>query len=388
MSITASSSAALAAGLRPLTAAELTRLDWLRTQLRSSGADVDDAAALEALVDASRAGWARSGSATVPDGMVAALAVGLGDALVARAPGSSWVLRTVEGSSGPAVVDATGQAVVLPFEDLRARWVEGRAAWVTGYVRAAAVHLGGAPHVVPQPHPQPAGEAIDADPATSESASTAPPATPAPAAAVEALHAPGQPTAPWTGPTTVAGATRLPSRAGGSAGSPVPGAAPAPAPGLAPAPTPTPTAVPARRPTRPDDLPEPPSAAVQDLVLRALEHGLEAVVEGGQSLPLAVVPRAGRWHVERFPGGALDDARGWLAGSGAPCAALAWVGELDGDAAVLAEASDAGRAGLVVGHRFVRPDAPGPEAARRHAHDQAAEPVGDLVLLGQSAPVV
>jgi hypothetical protein len=139
---------------------------------------------------------------------------------------------------------------------------------------------------------------------------------------------------------------------------------------------------------RPDDLPEPPSTTVQDLVLRALEHGLEAVVEGADALPLAVVPRAGRWHVERFPGGALDDARGWLAGAAAPCGALAWVGDLDGDVAVLAEASDAGRAGLVVGHRFAPRAEPAAGAARRRARLHAAEPVGDLVLLGQSAPVV
>lgn len=446
MTITASSPAALAAGLRPLTADELARLDWLRTQLRSSGADVSDATALGALVDASRAGWVRSASTTVPDGMVAALAVGLGDALVARAGGASWVLRTVEGSSGPAVVDATGQAVVLPFEDLRSRWVEGRTAWVAGYVDAASAHLRVVEPVVPQPHPRPADEGAAPAPAPLPSRAAASGAGPllsqagaagaqslpgrVPAGGADALPRRGaEPApaaehpvaAPAAGPATPTGWQPMPvaggaphglprrgetaptvARPGGtptatplgaSAAHPAAGvveppatAGPTPIVAVASASAPGPAVQPDVRPARPADLPEPPSAAVQDLALRALEEALEVALSGGDALPLAVVPGGDRWQVRRFPGSTAADVRGWLTGSGAPCAALAWVGLIDGEVAVLAEASDAGRPGLTVGHRFAPRDEP--DSGRRHARAQAAEPVGDLVLLGPSAPVV
>jgi hypothetical protein len=448
VTITASSSAALAAGLRPLTADEHARLDWLRQQLRASGAQVGDAAALGALVDASHAGWTRSGSATVPDGMVAALAVGLGDVLVARARGASWVLRTVEGSSGPAVVDATGQAVVLPFEDLRARWVEGRVAWVPGYVDAASAHLqpteptapaepaaliaSAAPTAptaprVPQPHARPVDErtpTAPAAPAAAAAESTPAPLTPVtawqpapdlrpaalprrtgPSELAPNLVAPGEP-AP-SAPAPSEPAPGLVASGLVASGEPGPGllapgplapdllvpAALRPASAAGPEPAavavipPTPTAPGgAARPERPADLPEPPSAVVQDLVLRALEEALEVAMVGGDALPLAVVPADDRWQVRRFPGSTADDVRGWLASSGASRAALAWVDQLDGGAAVVAEASDAGRPGLVVGHRFVARDAPVQQ--RRHARPQVAEPVGELVLLGQSPPLV
>ncbi|MBO3100836.1 hypothetical protein [Cellulomonas fengjieae] len=129
-------------GVRRLTADELAHLDRARTYLRSSGTDVADAHAVGTLLHGARSGWAAGPPAPVPQAMVMALGVGVGDLVVARVPGARWALRTAGDAPTPAVVSASGQDAALPLADVAARWQAGCGPqWVAEYVAAAAAHL-------------------------------------------------------------------------------------------------------------------------------------------------------------------------------------------------------------------------------------------------------
>ncbi|MGN8247208.1 hypothetical protein ACTHAM_000880 [Cellulomonas soli] len=116
----------------------------------------------------------------------------------------------------------------------------------------------------------------------------------------------------------------------------------------------------AHRPRTPDELPSHPSAAVQDLALRALAQAVEDVVPaGGPLAPFAMVDDGTQVGIRRFTEPGL--ARGWVRATGALRAAIAWQGRLNepadprdgnGRDAVFVEACDSGRPGFVVAHRY------------------------------------
>ena len=87
LSVPASGAHATPPGVRPLTADELGHLDRARAYLRASGADLTDLDAVGALLHATRTRWAAEPDAPVPQAMVMALGVGVGDLVVARVPG-------------------------------------------------------------------------------------------------------------------------------------------------------------------------------------------------------------------------------------------------------------------------------------------------------------
>lgn len=312
-----------AAGMRALTPNERQHLDGLRAHVRSAAVDTTSADAVGTFVHRTYTAWASSGSA-VPEGLVAALGVALGDLVVAGAPGARWMMRTAGAGLTPAVVSLSGHAAVLPLDDVRARWDTGCAAgWGAGYIAAAAAHLTEEPTTaaptVPTPRP---------------SAETA--TLPAPAATTSRPDAP-------------------------HAAAPV---------------------EPAARPRTPAELPYPPSPSAQELALRALDRMLDAVAADPSPRPFAVVESGGRADVEEF-----DDtpaARAWVRASGASSAVVAWVGVLpdDGAPAVLVEACDARRPSLRAAHEFAPARSAGTGRAR------PARPVGEPVVLGNGAPLL
>lgn len=137
------------------------------------------------------------------------------------------------------------------------------------------------------------------------------------------------------------------------------------------------------QPRTPSDVAHPPSWEAQDLALRALEHAVDAVVpQGGPLAPFAMVHDGVQVHWQQFDGDhgqAQVQARLWVRGSGGLRAAVAWAGRLAADGeqhdAVFVEASDRGRPGIVVAHRFV--DRPG-----------AAQALGEPVILEQPGPLL
>ena len=139
-------------------------------------------------------------------------------------------------------------------------------------------------------------------------------------------------------------------------------------------------------PRTPAELPYPPSPAVQDIALGALEHALDAILSDGPDVhPFALVDGGAGPEVRDFdgtPDEAQRTARAWVRASGASRGAVAWFGSLltdDADAtpAVLVEASDAHEPSLLVAHRYV-PATPAGEGRAR-----AARPLGDPIILGQ-----
>jgi len=343
LSAPASGVQVIAPGMRALTPAEGAHLDHARASLRSSGVDVTSAAALGALLHRSRTSWAASGASAPPQAMLLALGVGVGDLVVAGAPGARWALHQGADQPTPAVVSASGEDAALPLTDVRARWLTGcTPAWVSEYVASAAAHL-----------------LLGADPAQPDVAPTAPSAAYVPTAHAPSAHRESSPPAPApSGPT-------------GS--------------------VPTPRAAADDAPRTPADLPYPPSPAAQDLALGALEHALDAVLASGTAQPFALVDggAAGGPQVRPFEGGAAQaqaTARAWVRTSGAARAAVAWYGRIPSDAgdqpAVLVEASDARQPSLVVAHRYTPATPAGqgrPRPARAH---------GDPVVLGQGAPLL
>jgi hypothetical protein len=147
-------------GMRPLAPSEEAHLERLRDFLTASRVDVTSPRAVGALVDAQLARWQAAGAGELPDAMLAAFGVGIGDLVRAAAPGSHWVLRTSAERPGPALLAAEGSAAVVPLDDVRSRWSAGTRDWVPGYVAAAAQHLAGsageAPPSAPAPAPEPA----------------------------------------------------------------------------------------------------------------------------------------------------------------------------------------------------------------------------------------
>lgn len=330
---TSPAQAATMTGLRPLTVGEQGHLDSLRAHVQRSRTDVTDVADVARLVHETFTGWADDAGAAVPEGVVAALGVVVGDLVVARAPGAHWVLRTAGPTPTPCVVSSDGEAAVLPLDDIRARWDIGVTPdWASGYVAAAAAHL-----------------AVSGLP--TEDADDAP-----------AFEVPQQ--------RTPAPAATLPRRT----------AAPA-ADEAAASPTGFRT---------PGDLPEPPSPATQDLGLRALEHALDAVLGGECPLVTFAMTHDGTHRVvQTFPGDSresADRARAWVRGSGAVSAVVAWEGELPGDEpgthAVVVEASSPGRPSMVVGHRYAPAKTGGEGRAR------AARAVGEPMIVGQGDPLL
>lgn len=331
---TSPAQAATVPGLRPLTVGEQGHLDSLRAHVRRSRTDLTDVADVARLVHETYTGWADDAGAAVPEGVVAALGVVVGDLVVARAPGAHWVLRTAGPTPTPCVVSPDGEAAVLPLDDIRARWDIGVTPdWASGYVTAAAAHL-----AVSGLH---AEDAVDGGPA---------------------FEVPQQ--------RTPAAASSLPRRTAPQADE----AAAAPASGY----------------RTPGDLPEPPSPAAQDLGLRALEHALDAVLGGECPLVTFAMTHDGVQRVVRtFPGDSresADEAREWIRSSGAVCAVVAWEGELPGDEpgthAVVVEASGPGRPSMVVGHRYAPARSGGEGRAR------GARPVGEPVVVGQGDPLL
>lgn len=324
--------AAVAPGLRPLTPGEQGHLDGLRAHVQRSRTDVTDVGSVARLVHETYTGWLDQAGAEVPEGVVAALGVVVGDLVVARAPGAHWVLRTAGPTPTPCVVSPDGEAAVLPLDDIRARWDIGvTPEWASGYVAAAAAHLA----VVGLPE----------DPADGSGASPT-------------FEVPRQRTPASALPRRTAAADAWPASTSGY--------------------------------RTPSDLPQPPSPSAQDLALRALEHALDAVVGGEAPLVTFAMTHDGvRRVVQTFPGDSresADAARAWVRASGAVCAVVAWDGELPGDDpgthAVVVEASDPGRPSMVLGHRYV--------AARSGGEGRARAPraTGEPVIVGQGEPLL
>lgn len=276
--------------------------------------------------------------AVAPDAteaLLVALGVGVGDLVLAASTGARWVIRTGSGTPTPALLDAAGLHAVVPLDDLRKRWTNGDTGWLPRYVTAAAAHLGQAPDVPTQ---------------RTGATPTVPPAA---------------------GETTDEGAGHPePRRSRG------------------------------RRPAprTPQELPDPPSPAVQDLAIRALDDALGTALTGTDVTPFVLVESLGL-RVVRFDGAdvraSVAEARGWLSDSRSARGALAWPAAIDDrdrlvdDAfaatldpatvtrAVVVEAGEPGRPTLVVAHRYgVAPGAPNPVA------------LGGPVLLGQGAPLM
>lgn len=364
---------AAAAGMRELEPAEHAHLDRLRDHLRASGAPVGSVAGLGALLGAAHGSWARSPEAARPDPspMISAIAVGVGDLVLAGAPAARWVLRVDGGPPSPALLSADGSAAVVPFADVRRRWTgdEGGldADWLDGYVTAASAHLAeSAP--VPQAPQAPGESAVPAGPAAS-----AGPALGQPEAAL-----PTQRTSPHAG---------------------APGHAAADAPRAhrrraAPA-----AEEPVVRYRTPAELPVVPSPEAQNLALRALDRGLSLAMTDGPR-PFAMRDDGTNVHVRWFatgPDEALPLAEAWVADGVALRAAIGWavplgpsgalvvpgLGTIPDDESAVAEGadhavvvltSDLGSPGLVVAHRFAA-GAPG-------------RPVGQPLVVGPCAPVV
>lgn len=292
-------------GMRPLTPAEATHLDRLREFLTGSRVDVSDAPALGALLDSQLARWRSSGASELPEAMLAAFGVGIGDLVLAAEPSARWVLRTSTDRPAPALLAAVGGAAVVPLDDVRERWASGARGWVPGYVAAAAGHL--APPVADAPAPLPPRVAQPpADDATAAQPATAPRPTET-RGEISAFRS--------------RRADRVP------------------------------------RPRIPADLPVPPSIPVQILALRLLDQVLELASGSADPRALAYVALGsqGSLRVVADQGA----GRALVSGSDVDVAAVVWVGALDDDGrvghgtpAVLVEAGERGTATLVVGHRF------------------------------------
>ena len=131
----------------------------------------------------------------------------------------------------------------------------------------------------------------------------------------------------------------------------------APLPGPAADPAAVPAAVPTAVPTLWRDALSPELRTLTEITLA---HALEAVVDAGSPMrPFAVTEDGGGRTLVRFdgePGAATDRAREHARTSAGPRAAVAWdgwltVGGIRQDAVVV-QASERGRTGVVVAHRY------------------------------------
>jgi hypothetical protein len=136
-------------------------------------------------------------------------------------------------------------------------------------------------------------------------------------------------------------------------------------------------------PTQKTDWRDALSVGVRDLAEIALSLALEAVVAAGSPmLPFVVLEDASGRRMTRFDGdpvAAIDHARAYAEGSGADRAAVCWdgwltVGGVRQDAVVV-QASDRRRSGVVVAHRY-------------RETLEGVVVVGKPVLVGPGDPVV
>lgn len=337
-----------AATTRALSPVENLHLDRLRVWLREDGVDTADPASLAAR-------WAdllarHAADAPAPTGAVAALGIAVGDVLVSRAPGATWVMCAGPDGATPGVVHPDRpSAPVLAVLDAHARWRARAQDWVPGYVDRAVAHLTG--------------------PSTAVTSAAGPVPSPVPAAHVPA-------------PADAAGA--------------VPAAADAadPAPAAQATPAPAPTALPSRRRARPDTgpatspavegalpgpdaLPHRPSETVLDLALRSLERALARAVAdpAGVGAFVSVRDTSGLRTTDLDGPDALAQAREQARRSGADEAAVAWAEPHDGGSRVVVDASAAGEVGIRVAHAFA-------------ADADGGREVGGPLVLGQAAPLL
>lgn len=328
-----------AATTRPLSPVENLHLDRLRVWLREDGVDTADTASLAAR-------WAdllaRHGAdAPAPTGAVAALGIAVGDVLVDRAPGATWVMCAGPDGATPGVVHpARPSAPVVAVLDAHARWRARAQDWVPGYVDRAVVHLTGAP------------AATGTDPVRASDPPAPPTGTAAPA---DDAPRPGTAVAADAGTATV-----LPSRRR---------ARPDAATGTAPA-------VDGTLPG-PEALPHRPSETVLDLALRSLERALaRAVAEPAGVGAFVSVRHAAELSTTDLDGpDALARAREQARRSGADEAAVAWAEPHDGGSRVVVDASAAGEVGIRVAHAFA-------------ADADGGREVGGPLVLGQAAPLL
>jgi hypothetical protein len=353
-------------GMRPLTPAESAHLDRLRDFLTGSRVDVHDAHALGALLDSQLARWQESGSTELPEAMLAAFGIGIGDLVLAAAPAAQWVLRTSTDKPAPALLAAAGSAAVVPLDDVRARWTSGVRDWVSGYVTAAAHHLS-----TPAP-PAPVAHAAPPAPPAPPASSSAP-AAHVPIVRESATAAPRAPQTPAAAPAE--SPAPLPVRTHGAAAQPEREQAPTQAPTAQRSAFPTRRTSRVPRPHMPADLPVPPSIPVQILALRLLDQVLEIACASERQTDLAYAVVGADGSLRAAPD--HDSARASLASSGAAVGAVVWIATLDeegrvggGTPAVIVEAGERGVETLVVGHRFT------------------TRPVEDLVIVGQGAPLL
>ncbi|GAA4627006.1 hypothetical protein [Cellulomonas oligotrophica] len=335
-----------AATTRPLSPVENLHLDRLRVWLREDGVDTADTASLAAR-------WAdllaRHGAdAPAPTGAVAALGIAVGDVLVDRAPGATWVMCAGPDGATPGVVHpARPSAPVVAVLDAHARWRARAQDWVPGYVDRAVAHLTDPSTAVtsaagPVPSPVPASPT----PAPADAADPVPAADPAPAAAAQA--------APATAPTALPSRRRARPDAGPATSPAADGALPGP-----------------------DALPHRPSETVLDLALRSLERALARAVAdpAGVGAFVSVRDASGLRTTDLDGPDALAQAREHARRSRADEAAVAWAEPHDGGSRVVVDASAAGEVGIRVAHAFA-------------ADADGGREVGGPLVLGQAAPLL
>jgi hypothetical protein len=380
---------AAAAGMRELGPAEHAHLDRLRTHLRASGAPVGTVTGLGALLGAAHGSWARSPEAGRPDPapMISAIAVGVGDLVLAGAPGARWVLRVDGTSPSPALLSADGSAAVVPFADVRKRWTghEGGldADWLAGYLAAASAHLA--------PVPQPGAEPTVAQP----TAAVLPPAVAHPSLTVPPLAVAQLPVAQP--------APAVPTQRTSPTGTPAP-VSPGDAAPVEPSRShrrraAAEPAEPAVRYRTPGELPFVPSADAQNLALRALDRGLSLAMTDGPR-PFAMRDDGTNVHVRWFDAGpddALPLAAAWVADGVALRASIGWavplgpsgalvvpgLGSVPDDESAVAEGADHAVVVLTSDLGF-----PGLVVAHRYAAGSPGRPVGQPLIVGPCASVV
>jgi hypothetical protein len=363
---------------RDLTPDERAGLDELRRVL-ARAVDPTDMSAVSALWDAN---LVVAGGGHAPAGLVEAVGVALGDALLGAVPGTAWVVCPGPGGPMPGVAAATRPlAPVVPLADAQDRWADVTCGWIGSYVERAAAHL--AASVVPQPRvPQDDEDAV-AEPATEPQPEGLPVAATEPGAWAP-IFASAPVAAPQPEPEAVPVAATAPE--------PEPVAAPEPEPtpepvASAPEPEPEPTPEPVATAPARAQLPQPPTEQVQILALEALDRAVTALRHGvfDREAYVTVVDSSGTRTLScpGDPGLVLHRAREAARNCGGRRVAIAWIerrphgvpGPLESFPAVMVEASEPGQLGLRVAHRFVD-DVLG------------TGPLGEPVLVGQVPPLL
>jgi len=349
-----------AVGMRDLSPAEAQHLERLRAHLRASGAPVTTVAGLGGLLAAAHAAWARTApeARTDPSPMISSIGVGVGDLVLAGAPAARWVLRVDGGASSPALLSPDGSAAVLPFADVRRRWLGDEdgvdTAWLEGYVTAAAAYLAQA---------------------STASAAVAEQVVPTQRSAAAPEHADEQHRTHVAAHADEHASRRR--RASHAA----------------------PDDEQSVRYRTPQELPHVPSAEAQNLALRALDRGLAVAMTDGPR-PFALRDDGTTVHVRWFdtgPDEALALAEAWVADGVGVRASIGWAAPLDpagrlvvpglgavpddeaasaagADHAVVVLTSDLGKPGLVVAHRYAA-GAPG-------------RVVGQPLVVGPCPPII